>query len=493
MSKTNIAGTLVGSDILSLITSGMYNNPLAIYREYIQNSVDAIAANGEAEGGTVEIHIDPVRLCVRIRDNGPGLSYEASIRALLPIARSQKRRKIDRGFRGIGRLSGLAFAESVSFLTRAHASQPVNCITWHGPSLHNQIRETKEAESVIEKCVGIEKKSGEKYPNHFFEVQINGIARYAANSILNKDAVRSYISEVCPVPMNPLFPFVSEVDSLFAENESPATVKITINDENHPVVRQHGETIKFSEAREDAFVELEKICVPSAGGTGNVAIGWIAHSFYLGAIPKTLKIRGVRARMGNIQIGDEAIFDHIFPEERFNRWCVGEIYITDPNIVPNGRWDYFEPGPHTRNLENHLGLVARNISMKCRKASIARNKVRKFQAEICKIEETYKLASSGYLLAADAKDMIAQALNQIESFKGESALKIHNERSSKKRLDELEKKLQNFKAKPGRPPFGRGLTAPEIAAYRKVFRTLTKLSPSPNSAKKMIETILAQD
>ena len=35
-------------------------------------------------------------------------------------------------------------------------------------------------------------------------------------------------------------------------------------------------------------------------------------------IPKRLGIRGIRARMGNIQIGDEAIFDHLFPEERVN-------------------------------------------------------------------------------------------------------------------------------------------------------------------------------
>ena len=78
MSNVDTPASLVGSDVLSLVTAGMYDNPLAIYREYIQNSADALAnANGKTNG-KVEILIDPVALRVKIRDNGPGLSHEAA-------------------------------------------------------------------------------------------------------------------------------------------------------------------------------------------------------------------------------------------------------------------------------------------------------------------------------------------------------------------------------------------------------------------------------
>ena len=117
--------SLVGSDILNLITVGMYDNPLTIYREYIQNSADALSTFKKASSGEVRISINPAELRVRIRDNGPGLSHEAATRALLPIAQSQKQRGTDRGFRGIGRLSGLAFAESVAFTTRTQDGGPV--------------------------------------------------------------------------------------------------------------------------------------------------------------------------------------------------------------------------------------------------------------------------------------------------------------------------------------------------------------------------------
>ena len=34
-----------------------------------------------------------------------------------------------------------------------------------------------------------------------------------------------------------------------------------------------------------------------------------------------------------------------FTEERFNRWCVGELHILDSRIVPNARLDYFSQDP----------------------------------------------------------------------------------------------------------------------------------------------------
>ena len=47
-------------------------------------------------------------------------------------------------------------------------------------------------------------------PDHFFEVELHGVARHAAGSMLNRDAVRSYVSEVCPVPMAAAFPYARE-------------------------------------------------------------------------------------------------------------------------------------------------------------------------------------------------------------------------------------------------------------------------------------------
>ena len=55
---------IVGKDILELLSSSMYVEPLTIFREYVQNSADAIdeaVDKGilEASAGRIEIETDP--------------------------------------------------------------------------------------------------------------------------------------------------------------------------------------------------------------------------------------------------------------------------------------------------------------------------------------------------------------------------------------------------------------------------------------------------
>ena len=490
MTDVSTPESLIGGDILGLITIGMYDNPLAIYREYIQNSADAVSATEDTRNGRVEIDIDPSRLHVRIRDNGPGLSHEEAVRALLPIARSQKRRETDRGFRGIGRLSGLAFAESVEFLTRTEGKQPVTRIVWDGPKLHNSINKGGQTGRTIQECVSVETLSGPKYPAHFFEVNICGVGRHAAGLILNREAVRTYISEVCPVPMAPKFPFVSEVEDLFEENESPLALEIILNGESTPVTRRYGKMIRFSKDRKDSFTEFEKIDISSVDGDRSAAIGWVAHSSYLGMIPKEIGVRGIRARVGNIQIGDETIFDRLFPEERFNRWCVGELHIVDSRVVPNGRRDYFEPGPHIRNLENQIGTIARRIATRCRTASATRNKEHKFHSALHQLEDAYDLAVSGYLSPEDAKDLVRQALNHIPRIQENVDSMNSHSRQNLKELNALQSKLGNFRAQHDHSLLG-GVEASEVATYRKIFQALVEASQSPRVAKELIEAVLS--
>ena len=192
------------------------------------------------------------------------------------------------------------------------------------------------------------------------------VARHSSGLLLNRDAVRDYVGEVCPVPMSSEFPFADRVEGLFNVAETPLTLEVLLEGDSDPVKRPYGESIRLSVDKEAKFTEFQEVRIPSIDGKGVTALGWIAHSSYLGAIPKEQQVRGIRARAGNIQIGGEAVFDHLFSEERFNRWCVGELHILDPRIIPNARRDYFEPGPHLRNLENHLIPALRGIGARCR-------------------------------------------------------------------------------------------------------------------------------
>ncbi len=480
--------TSVGAGIFRLITSGMYDNPLAVYREYIQNSADSLAQS-DGRRGSVVVTVNRGEASITILDDGPGLSPGEAEQALLPVAQSRKSLGRDRGFRGIGRLSGLAFADSVTFLTRSSAGGPVTRVVWDGLEINRRMRGAKPTWDALRACVTVDSPSGTERPGHFFEAQIRGVGRHVAGAILNERLVRAYIGEVCPVPMRSGHPFAKEIDEVFAEHVSPLSLRVTIAGDPMPVTRPHGPAIDFSEGKSDPFKALEPVRIPSLNGGNAAAVGWVMHSSYLGAIPKRLGIRGIRARMGNIQIGDESIFDHLFPEERFNRWCVGEIHVLDSEMVPNARRDYFEPGPHVRNFENHLAAVCRKIADRCRNESKKRNRTRKLQSLLADIDDTCELAGSGYLTHRDATCLIAGAAQRVRQARTAIVKSGEAEHGNLSILDSAEARLDGFRAVRN----GDALFEEQDAdIYRNVFRALAKTSPSPRAAKEMIDAVLEE-
>lgn len=483
---------LVGGGVFNLLTTGMYDTPLAVYREYIQNSSDAIQSSKNQANGRIEICIDPMMRCVTIRDNGPGLSRRAVEGDLIAVGQSRKQRGSDRGFRGIGRLAGLAFADSVAFRTRSSSSEQVVELVWDGNALRKHaVQDGVSPNEIVEGCVEISNLSGSDWPDHFFEVQIRNVARHAAGEILNRDIVRSYIAEVCPVPMADDFPFTSRIVELFNAGCSHLmTLDILLDDSQQPIVRPFRDALVVSDVAKAPFTEFQSFTVPAVDGEEPAAIGWLAHSDYFGAIPKGLSVRGLRAREGNLQIGDERVFDHLFPEERFNRWCVGEVHVADPRIMPNGRRDYFEPGPHTRNLENQLEAIARGVSERCRTASTGRHRNRKLLAAVEQMETVYELAVGGYLKAPDARVLVHGALERLGEIYGKSSNLEGWTADQRSKFEDLDGKLKAFRPKRGKPAFG-SVRPSEICTYQKIFRALTETSPTPEIAMRTIQGVLA--
>ena len=490
MIGTQTTPALSGVGLLGLVTTGMYDTPLSMYREYIQNAADAVAGSGLSERARVDVAIDVSGRQIRIRDNGPGLSREEALEQLLPIGRSDKTLGIDRGFRGIGRLAGLAFAKTVSFTTRALEDQAVTRITWHSDRLPKLTSTESKLEAAILGCVDVETLPGADHPEHFFEVKVGDVARHSSGLLLNRDAVRDYIGEVCPVPMSSEFPFTEKVEALFDGTEVPLTLEVLLEGDPNPIERPYGESVRLSARKDAKFTEFQAVHIPSIDGNGDAVLGWIAHSSYLGAIPKEQRMRGIRARMGNIQIGGEAVFDDLFTEERFNRWCVGELHILDSRIIPNARRDYFQPGSHLRNLENHLIPVLRNVSTRCRRESMARNRAKRDLSTLCNIEDLYTLAISGYLTSEDAVSLVQEALREVVDVR--KSISKHNlENGLLERLDNAEGKLNDFSGEVELQRFN-NMNCLEAGVYRRVFGTLVTLSSSPRSAIETIESVFAE-
>ncbi len=109
---------ILGAHILEILTRGMYEDPRTIFREYVQNSCDAIDAamkKGilQAGEGRINIWLDDDTRTITISDNGTGIRSSDFRRIMGSVADSDKRNNENRGFRGIGRLCGMAYCKTV--------------------------------------------------------------------------------------------------------------------------------------------------------------------------------------------------------------------------------------------------------------------------------------------------------------------------------------------------------------------------------------------
>ncbi len=375
---------VIGKDVLELITGAMYVDPLTIYREYIQNAADSIdeaKVQGLYDGSAsprIEIHLDQAERSIRVRDNGAGVPGNEFVSRLSAIGGSQKRGRRQRGFRGVGRLSGLGYAQDVIFRSRAPGDAKVLEIHWSGRRLREVLRDPKFAgnlEMTIKEVAEVLIQPGVGWPQHFFEVELRRVTRVRNDLLLNPDEIRSYLSQVAPVPFAPYFRLGNEIaEHLKAHGIDPG-LHIQVSGDDTPIYRPFRDNFKVTESVEDGFASVEFLQIP--GNEGEVdAIGWVLHHSYFGALPRALGVSGLRARSGNIQVGNANVFEALFTEPRFNSWCVGEIHVLTNRVVPNGRRDDFEMNAHHQHLISHASALAGRISKECRDRSILRNRLR---------------------------------------------------------------------------------------------------------------------
>ena len=482
--------SVVGHGVLAVVTSGLYDDPMAIYREYLQNAADAwIKAGTSSKMATVWIEIDPGAMSIIIRDNGPGLSHEAAKRALIPIGRSDKTAGDARGFRGIGRLVGLAFGDSVTFTTMNRPGGGVTRVVWDGEELRRCLQERSPTGAAVVRSVRVDRTLTGKAEDPFFEVRIDGVHRHVAGVVLNREAVRAYVGEVCPVPLPRAFPFRAEVEELCSRGVTPLAMTVLLAGDDHRIERRLGEVLPLSTRRSAEYRELEEIEIPSLDGRSNAAVGWVAHSSYEGAIRRDAGIRGLRARVGNIQIGGARVFDHLFEEERFNRWTVGELHICDARIVPNARRDYFEPSPHTRNLENHLRATVRGIARRCRGASKERNEERQMLRMLGQIEETCGLVEAGFLREAKRAELEERMMGECARLRERLAASGSMGAFPEARLSQVENKLVEGGLGRGESPFG-SEGSEGVAVYQSVCEILIEKLKSPTMVMEAMRAIV---
>lgn len=105
----------VGAGILNIITESLYDNPIVVFREYVQNSMDSIL-KCELKADDREIRIWNSGENLFFFDNGKGIEREKFKDKMVKIGSSSKSRQKNLGYKGIGRLSGVPYCNKLIFV-----------------------------------------------------------------------------------------------------------------------------------------------------------------------------------------------------------------------------------------------------------------------------------------------------------------------------------------------------------------------------------------
>jgi molecular chaperone HtpG len=494
---------VIGKDILELLSSAMYIDPLSIFREYVQNAADSIDEAHRtgllkaSEPGRVTIDVNAASRTIKIRDNGFGLPHDEFGLRLTAFGASKKRGKNARGFRGVGRLAGLGYCQELIFRSLEAGAQRVSELKWDCRKLRTLLRDSDfdgNLDKLVHQTVVTRTIDAHGSPAHFFEVELASVVRHRNDQLLNAIAIESYLSEVAPVAFAPEFVFGAEITAALKPLVELGGIEIHVNGAANQVRRPHRDALELGRDTVDRFTELEVLQIPAVDGEV-AAVGWILHHGYAGALPASTRIRGLRLRSGNIQIGGDDLLYELFPEPRFNGWAVGEIHVLDRRLVPNGRRDHFEQNVHLLNLLNHLSPAAREISRRCRISSIRRKWVRDFEGYRALARDKAAILRQRSLGRTDRARLVVELedlLVMMEHIATSGQLDPQTQQGLSLCVRDLRRSVKSVLRNAPTKTVLAHLPAPKRRAYERMLALIYECSPNQSAAKVLVDKILAK-
>ena len=256
------SGAVFGASILETLTTGMYKDPIIIYREYIQNACDAIdqavreGLYAEQRQGSVHLFIDRDKRYVSIEDNGAGVPVAKFRSTVGDIANSAKEAGKDKGFRGIGRLAGLAYCKRLVFTTRAAGESVVSHLECDAVLFCTMVNEKGHtAAEVLDAAFSFSTEAVKKKDApHFFRVELYDVER-EADDLLDKDRIRGYLSFVAPAAYENGFYQRSMITGYAAQHGVRLDeYHIVLNDQ--PIFKAYRTNYHYKEGKQDAVQDL---------------------------------------------------------------------------------------------------------------------------------------------------------------------------------------------------------------------------------------------
>ena len=360
----------IGASLLANLAKGIYT-PQAVLREYVQNAGDAYLDLEEFQkkklpisAKTIDIYLGEKNTLI-FQDDGIGMD-EADMRRYKRIAVSNKFGKERAGFRGIGIWAGFdACDELIVESTKVSVPRKVR-LTMRFDEMRKHVHDNIDIKELLDKRFKIEVDDA-KADEHYTQVQLKGLHN-EFSELLQLDTLARVAAEILPCRFSPKFKYADEISEKLAQIDGYQEFVIRVEDkEVYKIFPSTMTSPKF-----------ERLSIDGE----EYGFAWFGNS-PTGYTFKANESRNLRLRVRNIGVGGPGMYSqedgsvwgisekYKVPGPEFLDWYVGELHITNPDVVPN-----------TPRTELELDATARRAIQRIRHFYIERIMFRRAVQEV---------------------------------------------------------------------------------------------------------------
>ena len=456
----------IGGNIIENLTTGMYKDSKIIYREYIQNACDQIdkaRENGllNEDEGKIDIFINHDVRLISIEDDATGIPAKDFSKTLGDVANSSKKLGENKGFRGIGRLAGLAYCDKLVFVSSYAGEDIISRMECDAVLMRKLLNENVQGKkhSAIEILQAIYSFSTEKTKNideHFFKVELQGVSSNSS-LLLDVDKIKSYLSFVTPVKYSTKFYHRKTIEK-YANDHNYKLDEYKIRVNGDVILKNYTMNYKTRGNGDDAIRNI--VFKEFDDDKGNLlAWMWYGITDFKGAIPDSCEMRGIRVRTGNIQIGNDLWLENFFNETRGAKYFIGEIFTISSDLIPNSQRDYFNETKSRIIFEKLISnFVNKELNIIYHKGSDMNGffkTLEKLEVEELKLKDKSNKGALDKNDAENTKNRLESILEEKKKFENKISGLGDSESSSQldrviarvasNRTDEYKKKLSEIK------------------------------------------------
>lgn len=361
----------VGLRLLETLTSALYEDPIIIFREYVQNSLDA--RNRSIDQGSreynefyVDIIIDNEQSNIQIIDNGFGIPQHDEFIDKMTQTGGSDKVEGEIGFRGIGRLSAMPLCRELVFTNKPKGIQECHVFTWNGDKFNSLLirGHNLDPDTTLEVLTtsSIEKYDGD-IDDHFFKVEIRGYKPAISETVKNIEDFKKRLSNLLPLDYSPEFTLQTQIKREYLECVGESLDNYICS------VKLDGNELFKLFSNEDILqsgIVIWKLVLPSGkkeNPYNNIGILWFSFNVLIKS-RDTDEPHGVLVRSKNMLMGDQfALADAVIrsksdyittPRELYQMLggICGEMLIKSENLQDNAPRDWFKIDEESIKLKN---------------------------------------------------------------------------------------------------------------------------------------------